>query len=266
MADRLKLVVQGGAMIGETREVAGTDATLGGKGSGANFEVSGVTYGVRFAEFRVDGSRWVVEEITEGKILLNGRRPRRRNVLKQGDVITVPGIRAEEPIDVEVVIERVRSGSRLPVSIKFSRVNPVYLTVGVVYLLMFVGAGMFLSARGAGGGGASRMDITDMIRADIARVDPAAGGSGVIFGAAPRSFDDLRVVLASDLPQDQKDRLTEGFVQQMQLRFAEARRAADLGLAAEARGQYRSIIALMRDGNLQTTGMALRELAAVEGR
>jgi len=262
MADKLKLVVHGGALIGSVLDIPEGEATLGGKGSGARFEVSGVSLGIKFVEFRLEGKGWVLEEIAQGKVLLNGGKPRRRNRLRTGDIVTLPSVRDNEPIDFEVQIERDRRRNAFAVKIDFSRVNPVYLAVGVVYLLMFVIAGAYFADRRMNTAAVERRPIATVLRDDIQRAAPAEPAQ-VLYDSVPRSFDDVRIVLATNLPQDQKDALIEAFVQDMDLRFAAARRAADLGLNREAREHYVAIIGLMGDGQLSTTHTALRELAAV---
>jgi len=263
MTDALFLNVRSGAMIGERLRVPGTDASLGGKGSGAEFVVSGVAHGLKTVEFRISRGRWVLEEIAQGQVRLNGRRPGRRNTLKSGDAIAVPGILPEEPIQLEVEIEKDKNRSLIPVSLSRYKVNLQFVMITIIYVLMFVFAAIYLRAGDDGRSTVKRAEIGAILRADIEAAGPAADSGRILFDTTPQNFRELRIVMASGLPEVERDTMTTGFALTVERRFAEARRLTDLGLEDEAVEEYERIIELMGDGELRTTLVALRELAAV---
>ncbi|TRD17756.1 hypothetical protein FEV53_12835 [Palleronia caenipelagi] len=251
-------------MIGERLKVPGTEASLGGKGSGAEIAVSGVAHGLKTAEFRISRGRWVLEEIAQGQVRLNGRRPGRRNTLKSGDAIAVPGILPKEPIRLEVEIERDKNRSLLPVSLNLGKVNPQYVVVGIVYGLMFIFAAIYLRGGDEGRSTAQRAEIGAILWAEIEAAGPAANSEWILFDPTPQSFRDLRVVMASSLPEAERDAMAAKFVLTVEQRFAKARRLADIGLEEEAIEEYDLIIDLMDDdAELRTTQEALRERHAV---
>jgi hypothetical protein len=259
MREKLTLVVQSGPMIGDRIEVVKDSAVIGGTRSGADLEVSGVTYGIKVAEVRTNGKRWLLEEISDGTVRLNGRRPGRRNVLSTGHVFTVPGVRAEEPVSFEVVIERVKAKGADLIDIDLSWIKPQWVAFVSLYLGALVVAAVFLSLEERDGPVRDRPEVSAMLREDISS-SRTADWSGFVASSVPQSFNELMVFLAAGGQQGEEDRVIEDFVLSFQRRFAEARRLADNGLTAEAQAAYEGIIDLLDDGTLATTNLALREL------
>jgi len=264
MPEKLTLDIRSGAMIGQRIEVTETELSLGGKGSSAGLVVSGVTYGVEVLELRQERGRWLLEEITTGLVRVNGKRPGRRNVLRSGDVFVLPGVRQDEPIEVEVILEKIKTGSAVPIDIDLSGIKPQWVAIGLFYAVMLIGAGLVLSADDDAGIRVARADVGETLRGEIAAAE-LTSVDGVLFAPTPTRFDDVLVVMASTLPPEVKQAYVDAFVVQIESRFAEARRLSDLGLDREAADLYRDLVEMLQHGDLDTTITALRELAAVSG-
>lgn len=261
MTKQLTLVVRSGPMIGLRQKIETDHAMVGGKGSAADIEISGLPYGVKYAEFRRDGpSRWRVEETTPGTLSINNRRLRRRTILANADQIAFPSLLEDEQIILEVLLEQTKSEvSAQPSLLKEHK--EIFYYAAFPILLIILGVSMLLV-------GADdtederRPDIATLLEADLERSTPTFIESGLI-SASPSTYSELLVLLGSDIEAALKETYTQEFSFLVSQRFASARRLVDIGLHDEARIEYEDIIDLLGDAQLEATSQALEELDAI---
>lgn len=263
MADTLSLIVRSGALIEQAIPVPPEGFSVGGRGSSADMDISGVAHGLELAEFRLHRRKWVLEETAVGQVRINGRRPSRRNVLRTGDEISLPGVNADVPILLEVQLERERlQPIRIP-GLNLSKLNPQFVALGLFYVFGLIALGVALSNRDQDNGPAVVADVETTLTADIEAAAGQAPG-GVLYSREIRTFGELLVLLESDADDAEKERYTEGFIEFVVLRFDEARRLSDRGLVDEAIDAYEAIVDLLGDAKLGTTAIALRELGTLD--
>ena len=271
MLDRLSLSVLDGPQVGETIQVTGSRASLGGKGSNADIELSGLPDGIKFIDLVGAGKSWTLVEFEARTVLLNERELKRRNRLSEGDTIWLPSFVSGQSVRLVAHFEAPPKASAASESL--GKMNPKVMALLAVYLVLFLAAGLFFAMNDGGDGGGAPITAADVraaLEVDIAALDGDAAlpGTTVPLGEEPFDFADLAMFLNTGLPEDRKTELSDRFASRVTEMFAEAWRLEKQSRWDEARALYRKVVDLMVKGpaESQTTQLALRQYARIEGR
>jgi len=273
MPQLLKLSIQDGPQVGQTIEVPGPRCSIGGKGSEADLELSGLPYGIKFVDLIDAGKAWTMVEFEPRTVLLNERQLKRRNKLTSGDTIWLPSTAKGQNFRLIVETENIK---RAPSdtdkgSGALGQVNSTVIAGGAAYLVLMVVAGLYFTMNSSSGSSVAPIMAEDVVAAltsDIARIPERANSLSALvpLGEAATNFNDLGVFLLSDLSAPQKTDLETGFRGQVLDLFSEAWRFEQQGRWDEARGNYREIVQVMGDRDLETTVLALQRLNQIQGR
>lgn len=269
MSQLLKLSIQDGPQVGQTIEVPGPRCSLGGKGSDADLELSGLPYGIKFVDLVDQGKHWGLVEFEPRTVLLNKRDLKRRSKLSNGDTIWLPSTAKDQNFRLVVSLEtakKVSDGSDQGVG----KINGTMLALGGAYMMMMLLVGVYFLLNPGSNNGQQvieEADVAAAIAADISTVDTTFQASfGVPLGDSAVDFDELREFLGSSLPGGEKDEIQTEFSNRIIALFAEAWRFEKQGRWSEARTIYRRVADLMGDHDLETTALALQRMNQIRGR
>jgi cbb3-type cytochrome oxidase subunit 3 len=265
MFDLLTLLVKDGPQIGQEVPVTSDKTSLGGKGSGAEIELSGIPHGVQLAELKVMSGKWIITEYEPRSILLNGRQLKRKNLLKSGDEIRLPSLQKGQSIryQVNLVAQKKQKEAKKKAG---SGIKPAYLIGGVAYLVIFLMGMMYFAFTGSDKGEQAAqlgiLDVSTALDEDIASINN--GGSiatpNIALSDFPVNFDELKGFLSSDIGPERKAEVKVAFKKKILNLFSEAWRLEQQERWVAAKEQYETILATMADRNLATTNIALKRL------
>lgn len=267
MTELLHVHVQDGPQVGQKLSIPPQGATIGGKGSDADIELSGVPYGVRYAHLKNVAGKWNLIEFDPRSILLNAKPLKRKNVLRHNDQMVLPSLKKGQTIrlaiEVELIKEKKTSKSDKP------KINPMYIAMGGAYVLMMVLVGMyFMLAAPKVTQTDGPFDITQVrvaLDKDIEALSSQTydGERVVILGNGAADFTDLRRLLGSTTDPISIKNYSEEFKIKVTRMFSDAWRYEQQERWDEAAEKYQTIMNVMVDRNLKTTDIALQRLATL---
>lgn len=251
--------------MGQRIEVPSDKCSLGGKGSGAELELSGTPHGVEFGALRNTADGWLVSESKPRTLLLNDKRFKRKNVLKNGDVLKLPSLAKGQAIRYQ--IEVAEKAKKKTVSNPLAELNPTIVAgVGAYLMMMLLAFGYFFFFYSPADSGVSKLDVAALEEAldeDVSALMSAdlSSVSAVALNESPASVSDLKKFLKSAQEDETaKQDYVGHFKTAMMDRFAEAWRLEQQGRFEEAETHYQTILSLLGDRHLQTTQIALERL------
>jgi hypothetical protein len=271
MPQLLKLSILDGPQVGQMVEVKGPRCSVGGKGSEADLELSGLPYGIKFVDLIDSGKAWTMVEFEPRTVLLNERQLKRRNKLSSGDTIWLPSTAKGQNFRLVAELETIKKQPGEKQASGVGQVNSTVLIGGAVYVLMMIGAAAYFTMNSGGGSGAPPImaeDVQAALNADIG-VLPAraeALNAPVPLTEIAADFNDLGAFMISGMSAPQKTALESEFRATVLELFSEAWRFEQQGRWNEARANYRQVIQMMGDRDLQTTSLALARLNQIQGR
>ncbi len=265
MYDLLTLQVKDGPQIGQEINVASDKTSLGGKGSGSEIELSGIPHGVQFAELKVVSGKWTIAEFQPRSILLNGRQLKRKNLLKSGDEIQLPSLKKGQSIryKIDLVAQKKQKEAK---DSSGPKIKPLYLVLGVSYLMLMLMVGMYFVANGSKDSGLiaeiGMVDVTSALNEDIAAIDTnvATNSGNIALSDMPVNFEELKQFLSSDMDAERKLVIQNNFKQRVLKLFSEAWRLEQQGRTVDAKEQYEKVLKAMGDPDLVTPAIALKRL------
>ena len=273
MPDQLSFSVLDGPQVGETLTVTGTRASVGGKGSGADLEISGLPYGIKYIDLVQSGNVWSLVEFEPRTILINERKLKRRNKLSTGDIVWLPSLVDGQSLRLEAKLTAIKKDSK-PDGAEGEEKKPmnpmIIAAIGVYVMLMLLGGAYFMMNSGGSGSGRGEVtiaDVRDALTTDFEAIGTVeAGALPIGLGTRPDSFVDLVGFMNSTLGNEEKDAIESEFRDRVVALFSEAWRFEQQGRYSEARDNYQQIIKMMGQRKLQTTSLALHQYGLIEGR
>ena len=267
MSEILHIHVQDGPQVGQKLPIPPEGATIGGKGSDADIELSGVPYGVRYAHLKNVAGKWNLIEFDPRSILLNSKPLKRKNVLKHNDQLVLPSLKKGQTIrlavEVEVIKEKKVSKGDKP------KINPMYLAMGGAYMvLMLLVVLYFAFAAPSDQVSDGPFDISQVKLAldkDIEELSSQTyeGAKLVVLGDGASDFSELRRLLGSTTDPITIKNYSDTFKSKVTRLFSDAWRLEQQERYDEAADSYQSIVNIMVDRNLKTTNIALQRLATL---
>lgn len=267
MAVKLSFTVLDGPQVDLDVDVVGHKCSVGGSGSGADREVLGLPHGFKYIEFEQKADVWSVAEFKPRTTLLNKKNLKARNKLRNGDVIWLPSASSGQSVRLKLVLETVKQKSSAS-GADLKKINPMILLAGSIYLLLFLGGMLYFSMSGKDGSGLSGAQFEDVrgkISADIDNILLEGDPQRASLTDTPTNFQELRNFLLSDISATKKIEISETFKLMVERHFSDAWRLEQQKRPAEARDQYKKVIAIMGGYDLQTTQFALSQLGRLGG-
>ncbi|MGR3615317.1 MAG: hypothetical protein ACU0BB_04680 [Paracoccaceae bacterium] len=258
----LKLEILDGSQVGQKVEVPSEKCSVGGQGSAADLELSGLPYGIKFIDLVNNGKHWSMVEFEPRSALLNQKQLKRRNKLSVGDEISLPSTTAGMPFRMTVELEAVKKQKSGSGDNILGKVNGTVMIVVVVYLLAMIGAGIFLVMNEKTSGTARQIamsDVTSALDADLGKLsnDGAAHDATVPLTNRAANYDQLGLFLAQDISLARKSQLRDEFRNEITDLFSEAWRFEQQKRWGDAQAKYQRVAEIMGDRDLQTTELAL---------
>ncbi|GLQ35945.1 hypothetical protein GCM10007939_22290 [Amylibacter marinus] len=269
MSELVELIVKDGPQIGQKISIPGDECTLGGKGSGADIELSGVPYGVKFAELKQTAGKWILIEFEPKSILLNDQHLKRRNTLKNGDFIRLPSLKKGQSYRYDLALT-VPKKEKATKEKSASAISPAILIGGGAYVVLMLLVGMYFMMN-AGGNATSQgqLQISQVLTAldeDLKSIDTSkdAARMEVALSNRPETFNELKTFLQAGLSEEEKTALEEDFKNQVLTVFSDAWRMEQQEKYPDAAELYGKVIAIMVDRHLKTTEIALDRLSVLQ--
>jgi len=267
----LKLVIQDGSQVGQKVEVPSEKCSVGGQGSGADLELSGLPYGIKFIDLVSKGKYWSMVEFEPRSALLNGKPLKRRNKLAIGDEISLPSVTAGMPFRMKVELEVVKKKKKEGSGGGLEKANGTVIALAVVYVIAMFGAAAFFLANDTGNQGAPEIAISDInsaLEADFGKLSNAVGARKVEVPLSNRAanYSELGLFLSQDISLARKSELRQEFTSRITGLFSDAWRFEQQERWSDAKERYQKIASLMGDRDLQTTELALVKARQVSGR
>lgn len=268
MAELVELIVKDGPQIGQTIPIEGDECTLGGKGSGADIELSGIPYGVKFAQLKETGGKWIMIEFEPKSILLNDQHLKRRNQIKNGDFLRLPSLKKGQSYryDISVVTQKKQKAAKDPSA---PGMNTNMLIGGGAYLLLMVFGGLyFMMNSGSGDNTQGQLQITEVLAAldaDMESIDQAnlSGNKALPLTNRPINFTELQAMLNENVTSEERDVVETEFKNKVLALFSEAWRMEQQGKYSKAADLYGRVVSIMVDRHLKTTEIALGRLSVL---
>lgn len=264
MAQRLKLHILDGPLIGQVFDVPAGRCSIGGRGSDADLELAGLPHGVRYVELVEGSGAWTITEYDQRTAMLNQKPLKRRDKLKNDDVIFLPSMAQGQAfrMKVETELYKARKQRETP------KINPLYLVGGGVYALVMVAAVLFFAMGDTGGASARALTMEDVNAALQADIDAAVertprAAADVLLDETPATYRDLAIFLGSTAPETRKTEMSRAYRDGIVAMFSDAWRLERQGRSDEAADLYQQIARMMGDRDLRTTDLALRRLNAI---
>lgn len=267
MAQRLKLHILDGPLIGQSFEVPTGRCSIGGKGSDATLQLAGLPHGIRFIELVENNAHWGIAEFEQRTALLNQKPLKRRDRLSDEDTISLPSLTRGQPFRMRVEVELYKAEK----SRKKAKINPLILAGGGAYLMMMVLGALYFVMMGDKATGPTQLTMADVIgavEADVAQAaaNPPVGPDDVLLDRTPTTYAQLAVFLASDAPQTRKAEMSRAYSDTIVALFSDAWRFEQQGRFDDARDRYQQAASAMGRRDLATTELALRRLNAIRAR
>lgn len=262
MAVKLNFRVMDGPQVDLVIDVDGPKCSIGGVGSGADREVLGLPHAFKYIEFAEKGSRWSVAEFKPRTTLVNEKPLKARNTLKTGDVIWLPSQVTGQSVRLKLTLEVIKNKSGSS-GLSLSKMNPLILAGGAVYLIGFLGlVAYFASAPDVSNkrGAVQLNEVRAMLSADIESAAQTEGDGRATLSETPANFRELQSFLLSDIPEQRKLEMSEEFKKYVETQFSEAWRLEQQGRQNEARVKYQKVMDIMEIHTLETTKLALEQL------
>lgn len=258
----LKLVIQDGSQVGQKIEVPSEKCSVGGQGSGADLELSGLPYGIKFVDLVLKGKNWTMVEFEPRSALLNQKQLKRRNKLSVGDEITLPSVTSGMPFRMVVELEAVKKTKDSSGGNILEKVNGTVVALAAVYVFAMIGAAMYLMANQSTGPASQEIvlsEVSTALEADLGKLSDAVVGSNVSvpLSDSATSYTELALFLSRDIPLSRKSELRQDFTDKVMKLFSEAWLHEQQERWTDAQERYLRVAEIMGDRNLQTTELAL---------
>jgi len=251
-------VVEGTSSYGKILTIEGRTTSIGGRASNADIEFPDLPNGEIYVEFIPDGDDWTIMEKTiDSDVRYSGRLLERRNVVRSGLELTLPGREGSGEVRIRTDLAK-RKGTG---ATTLPRIDPMFATIALAWII--AGSGyLYMSSRDTGPK-APQVVQYEQVKRDVAAVSEGAvnGSDTTPLIDQPETPAQLYRALAAATDSADRMAIQEQYANRIVYLLREGERLRELGLLDQARTNYRTVVDMLPDSQLATTLSALGALS-----